>query len=59
MQLLSCDHVDFKYADGEENVLEDIDFEAKPGQTIVAIIGSTGSGKSTLAKLIPRFFRCN
>ncbi len=35
--------------------MEDIDFEAKPGQT-VAIIGSTGSGKSTLAKLIPRFF---
>ena len=48
-------HVDLKYADGEENVLEDIDFEAKPGQT-VAIIGSTGCGKSTLAKLIPRFF---
>jgi ATP-binding cassette subfamily B protein len=48
-------HVDFKYPDGEENVLEDIDFEAKPGQT-TAIIGSTGSGKSTLVKLIPRFF---
>lgn len=53
--VVKFDHVDFKYADGEENVLEDIDFEAKPGQT-VAIIGSTGSGKSTLAKLIPRFF---
>ena len=53
--IIKFDHVDFKYPDGEENVLEDIDFEAKPGET-TAIIGSTGSGKSTLAKLIPRFF---
>lgn len=45
----------FKYQDGEENVLEDISFTAKPGQT-TAIIGSTGCGKSTLVKLIPRFF---
>lgn len=47
--------VSFMYPDGEENVLEAIDFVAKPGQT-TAIIGSTGSGKSTLVKLIPRFF---
>lgn len=49
------DHVSFKYPDGGENVLTDIDFTAKPGQT-TAIIGSTGCGKSTLIKLIPRFF---
>lgn len=49
------DHVSFKYPDGEENVLTDIHFTAKPGQT-TAIIGSTGCGKSTLVKLIPRFF---
>lgn len=49
------DHVSFKYPDGGENVLTDIDFVAKPGQT-TAIIGSTGCGKSTLVKLIPRFF---
>lgn len=48
-------HVNFQYPDGEENVLEDIDFVAEPGKT-TAIIGSTGSGKSTLVKLIPRFF---
>lgn len=53
--IIQFDHVDFKYPDGEENVLTDIDFVAKPGQT-TAIIGSTGSGKSTLVKLIPRFF---
>ena len=49
------DHVSFKYSDSGENVLTDIDFVAKPGQT-TAIIGSTGCGKSTLVKLIPRFF---
>ncbi len=49
------DHVNFKYPDGEENALTDIDFTAKPGKT-TAIIGSTGCGKSTLVKLIPRFF---
>lgn len=48
-------HVSFRYPDGEENILTDIDFTALPGQT-TAIIGSTGSGKSTLVNLIPRFF---
>lgn len=45
----------FKYGDAEENVLENISFQAKPGETM-AIIGSTGSGKSTIVNLIPRFF---
>ena len=49
------DHVNFRYPDGGENVLSDIDFIAEPGKT-TAIIGSTGCGKSTLVKLIPRFF---
>ena len=49
------DHVSFKYPDGEANVLSDIHFTAKPGQT-TAIVGSTGCGKSTVVKLIPRFF---
>ncbi len=53
--VITFKHVDFKYPDGEENVLTDIDFVAKPGET-TAIIGSTGSGKSTVVKLIPRFF---
>ena len=49
------DHVSFKYPDAEKNVLTDIDFEARPGET-TAIIGATGSGKSTIINLIPRFF---
>lgn len=54
-QVLSFNHVSFKYPLAEENVLTDIHFTAKPGETI-AIIGGTGSGKSTLINLIPRFF---
>ena len=48
-------NVSFKYQDAEENVLENISFTAKPGET-TAFIGSTGSGKSTLIKLVPRFY---
>ena len=53
--VLKFNHVAFKYPGADEDVLEDIDFTAHPGQT-TAIIGSTGSGKSTLVNLIPRFY---
>lgn len=48
-------HVNFRYPGAEADVLGDISFEAKPGET-TAIIGSTGCGKSTLIHLIPRFY---
>lgn len=48
-------NVSFRYPQAEEDVLSNITFTAKPGET-TAIIGSTGSGKSTLVNLIPRFF---
>lgn len=48
-------NVSFKYSNADGNVLNNISFEAKPGQT-TAIIGSTGSGKSTLINLIPRLY---
>lgn len=48
-------NVSFRYPDGEGDVIENISFTAKKGET-VAIIGSTGSGKTTLIDLIPRFY---
>ena len=54
---LRFEHVDFAYMDeyGDEQVLTDVSFEARPGHTI-GIVGPPGSGKSTLAHLIPRFY---
>ena len=53
--VLKFEHVSFRYPGADEDVLHDIHFTARPGET-TAIIGSTGSGKSTLVNLIPRFY---
>ncbi len=53
--VLEFKDVSFKYPGAEENVLNNINFTALPGQT-TAFIGSTGSGKTTLINLIPRFY---
>lgn len=47
--------VSFHYPDADAEVISDITFTAKPGET-TALIGSTGSGKSTIVNLIPRFY---
>ncbi len=48
-------NVSFKYPGAEDDVISNVNFTAKPGET-TAFIGSTGSGKSTLINLIPRFY---
>ena len=53
--LVEFKNVSFRYPDSDEEVLSDITFTAKPGET-TAIIGSTGSGKPTIVNLIPRFY---
>ncbi|MCM1502950.1 MAG: ABC transporter ATP-binding protein/permease [Bacteroidales bacterium] len=46
--------VTFRYADGNRDVLKDIDMTIPKGKTI-ALVGQSGSGKSTLVDLLPRF----
>lgn len=48
-------NVSFSYPDSAANVIENISFQAKKGQT-VAFIGATGCGKSSVINLIPRFY---
>jgi ATP-binding cassette subfamily B multidrug efflux pump len=48
------ENVSFAYF-GRRRVLEEVSFEARPGQ-IIALLGTTGSGKSSIINLIPRFY---
>ncbi|MCP5100252.1 MAG: ABC transporter ATP-binding protein [Chloroflexi bacterium] len=47
--------VTFRYFEGSEPVLQNVDIVAEPGQT-VALLGTTGSGKTTIINMIPRFY---
>lgn len=52
---ISVNHVNFKYAEDSELVLEDLNFEVKKGQKI-GICGESGMGKSTIFKLLHHFY---
>jgi ATP-binding cassette subfamily C protein CydC len=52
---LEFEHVHFAYGSDEQEVLEDVTFQLRPGRRI-AIVGPSGSGKSTLARLALRFW---
>ncbi len=51
-------HVGFHYSFEDGDVISDINFSVKKGETL-AIIGATGSGKTTVINLIPRFYDAN
>ena len=53
---ISYSNIRFSYGDNE--VISDISFDIKKGQT-VALVGASGGGKSTLADLLPRFYDVN
>lgn len=52
---LQFQSVGFSYNGMDKQVLHDINFEVKTGET-VALVGRSGSGKSTLVNLLPRFY---
>ena len=63
-RLVTSGEIEFKnvcfryYKKHKKNVLQKINFTAKPGE-VVGIIGSTGSGKSSLVQLITRLYDCD
>jgi ATP-binding cassette, subfamily B, multidrug efflux pump len=52
---ITFDRVSFRYPETRGQVLQDISFQVKAGET-VSVLGATGSGKSTLFQLIPRLY---
>ena len=52
---INFENVTFRYVGGGAPVLDKVNFEAKPGQTI-ALLGATGSGKTSIINLLPRFY---
>ena len=54
--VLSFENVSLKYEGDSHEVLENLTFSLKKGETL-GIIGGTGSGKTSLISLIPKFYR--
>ena len=53
---ITFEEVGFRYQDDYENILNQISFQAQPGEYL-ALVGSSGVGKTTLCSLIPRYSR--
>lgn len=51
-------NVQFSYGEEKDAIINELNLEVKPGQT-VAVVGRSGSGKTTLVNLLPRFYELN
>lgn len=51
-------YFDYENADGDEHILNDVNFKINENET-VALVGPSGGGKTTIASLIPRFWDVN
>jgi subfamily B ATP-binding cassette protein HlyB/CyaB len=52
---IQFENVSFRYHPELPQILNNINFEVKPGQ-VIGIVGRSGSGKSTLTKLVQRLY---
>ena len=52
---VSFENVTFAYEKDSPNILENVSFEVKAGETI-ALVGPTGAGKSTIINTLARFY---
>lgn len=52
---ITFEQVSFAYEEKDDQVLNNVSFTVKPGET-VALVGMSGGGKSTIVSLIPRFY---
>lgn len=55
---IEFDNVTFSYSEDNEEVLQNISFKVKAGES-VALVGPSGGGKTTICSLIPRFYEAD
>ena len=48
---IRLNHIDYRYNDGERDILKDLNFDFYPG-SCTAILGETGAGKTTLIRML-------